>query len=375
MTPNPEMFNVVEKDGLRLISPSHTAGVANAPWDRDTLIYRSRVETLEGETVSQGFKKFFNLDSGPLDLQVRMSDIVEAVENGGAVATLKLDGSLLIRSVYNGKVMLRTRGSFGYEHLDNAHEMTTFYEKYPRLFETGLYGDISLLFEWTTPNNVIVLKYDQPELTLIGGISHVDGHYISMSSLAEIGELLGVPVVKHFNMNAESWARLYEQMVWDQTIEGYVIRLKGEQVLVKVKCQPYLTKHALKSTLSSEKLADMYFQQGQPTFKGFCEAFASSFDEETLIWALGAISNLYEGVKIMNAIVDALSRKALSRQDLSRKDAAIAGLAEYGQTKKFAAYMQVWEGKPIKTELLKSLLLQNTKQVEIDMFKPVEDSN
>lgn len=364
-----EHFDFKEHNGLRLYTPKHEVG--NIGWTRDTIQYRSRVEDFNGNVISQGFKKFFNLGTGPLDLQIGVEDVIKSLGKG-AVATLKMDGSLLIRSVYQNKVMLRTRGSLTYEHLDNAHEMEQFFKQYPKLFNPTFYGagGISLLFEWTTPNNIIVLKYAEPKLTLIGAITHNTLHYTSVYTLKWMADHMGVPVVDHFNLDAHGWDKMQAQLESNQDIEGYVIRLHGEQDLVKVKCQPYLTKHGLKSTLTTDKLADMYLQQGRPDFEGFCSNFVKDFDEETFMWAIGAISNLYDGVRELNAIESHMSAKAHLRKDWTRKDVAIAGQHEYGVTKRFAAFMNLWEGKAIEPKLLKSILLQSTKQVEISMIKP-----
>jgi len=297
--------------------------------------------------------------------------VVKASEKKDAIATLKLDGSLLIRSVYKGQVMFRTRGSFGYEFLDNASEMEWFKAKYPALFDPTLMEGYSLLLEWTSPANVIVIKYPEPELTLIGGILHApDLPYLTMKQVEWTASFLGLPCVKWFPLTKAGWDEMLGDLETESTIEGYVLRLHGEQTLVKVKCVPYLTKHGLKSTLSTEKLVDMWFQQGQPDYKTFCDNFMKDFDEETFMWALGAISNLFDGVKEYNLITTHMAGKALERRGLSRKDAAIAGQADYGKTKRFSLYMNFWEGKPPKPDLLKTILLQSTKQVEIGMFKP-----
>lgn len=289
MTPNPEYFNITERDGLRLILPKHEVG--NAGWTTDTVRYRSRVETLEGEGVSLGFRKFFNLQTGPTELQVTGEDVLHYIGKGDAIATLKLDGSLLIRSTHKGKVILRTRGSFGYEFLDNAADMEIFKTKYPSLFNPVAWESMSLLFEWTSPNNVIVLKYPEPELTLIGAIWNKSGNYMRVRALESLSRMTGVPLVKWFKLDKDGWEYLQSELAANNEVEGWVLRLGGEQVLVKVKCQPYLTKHALKSTLTTEKLADMWMELGQPDFTAFIEHFIKSFDEETYLWALGAISS------------------------------------------------------------------------------------
>lgn len=65
ITPDPEHFLIREQDGLRLITPKSSAAFDDQIWNPNNLQFRSRVETLDGETVSQGFKKFMNLGQGP----------------------------------------------------------------------------------------------------------------------------------------------------------------------------------------------------------------------------------------------------------------------------------------------------------------------
>jgi len=384
-----EYFNIQEKDGLRLIVPAHSAAIGNAGWTPKNVWWRSRVETLDGQVVSQGFGKFFNVGQGPDDLRIAINDIAQAIEHNDALATLKIDGSLLIRSVYNNKVYLRTRGSFGYSHLENAFEIDTeFTKKYPKLFDVGFAKNHSLLFEWVSPFNTIVIKYPEPALYLIGAVDHRTMSYVRMSELTEIGQILNIPVTQFFPLTSQGWADLYTDLEKNKDIEGYVIRLRHEQSLVKVKCAHYLTKHALKSNLTTEKLADMYFQYGRPTFSQFVDKFKESFDEEITMWAMPAISTLYDGVRELEAIEQHIQTKVtnwktarerketearprnidnIRRED--RKEFAIRAQQEYGHTKKFAYAMSVYLGEMANREkLLKSLLLQNTKQVDLSIF-------
>lgn len=387
-----DFFTVREERGLRLITPAHSAAVGNAAWNPHNLWLRSRIETLDGYTVSQGFGKFFNLGHGPLDLNIGIGDVAKAVDRGDALATLKMDGSLLIRSVHKNDVICRTRGSFSYEHLDNSQEMGEFFERHPKLIEPGFASQYSLLFEWTSPTNVIVLRYPEPKLTLIGAVDHRNMSYVPVSDLKEIASSLNVDLVDFFPLTAQGWTDLYASMESDKEIEGYVIRLNREQTLVKVKCSHYLTKHALKSRLTTETLADMYFQYGRPNFEGFMSRFAEDFDEEIGMWAMPAIAGMYDGVRELLKIEQHLVRKAEAAQLIleakvntrpenaaffereMRKDFALQSRSDYGSTKKFSLAMALYLNESHKyTNLLKSILLQNTRQVEMSFMKPGRD--
>src|SRR6185436_17712246 len=100
-TVDTELFRIVEKDDQRLITPRHDMTNDNMGWTKDNVWMRSRVETLGGKTVSQGYAKFWNLECGPEFAKVTIANVLDAIRNGRkVVATLKVDGSLLIRSVY-----------------------------------------------------------------------------------------------------------------------------------------------------------------------------------------------------------------------------------------------------------------------------------
>ena len=194
--------------------------------------------------------------------------------------------------------------------------------------------------------------------------------YERMSVLDSLSECLALKTrMQAFHLDSAGWRQLQAYIESDTQIEGYVIRLNGQQTLVKVKCPHYLAKHALKSHLTTEKLADLYCQYERPNFAGFLAKFSEAFDEETAQWALSPISALYDGVRELEGIEKHIALKAQERKTWTRKDAAIAGQSEYGQTKKSASYMMVWCGQTPKTEFLKSLLLQNTKQMELSFLK------
>ena len=365
-------FNVSEQNGLRLITPTRETAVSNYVWTSDNLWLRSRIETLDGKTVSQGFGKFFNLGMGPIFLQTTVEHIADAITKQDVIATVKLDGSLLIRSVHEGKVMFRTRGSFGYDHLDNGWEVDQiFKQKYPKLFDPERGEELSLLFEWTTPNNPIVMKYSEPDLTLVGVVDHAIMKYCSMRVLEAMAKELGVPLVEWYPLDSKGLEDLMTRLTTEQRIEGWVVRIDNEQILVKIKCDPYLAKHRLKSNMTSDLLADLWFTQGRPNFQTFIKSFEEQYDEETAMWALPVISKLFDGVKTLDAIVTVIEEKVrdANKKGLSRKDFAISMLSQYGQTKKFSLAMNLWTGKTDNAELLKGILLQNTKQFELGMFK------
>lgn len=365
-------FQITERDGLRLILPTRETAVSNGAWTADNLWLRSRIEDLEGRTVSQGFGKFFNLGMGPTWCATRVEDIAAAAEKGDAFASIKLDGSLFVRSVHEKGVILRTRGSMGYDHLENGWEVDQIFRaKYPKLWDLSLFADRSLLFEWTTPNNRIVIGYTEPELTLIGAVNHAGMRYETLKWLGGASDALSMPIVRHWPLDSLGLLQMMSSLETEKRIEGWVVRLRGEQHLVRIKCEPYLAKHRLKSNLSTEGLVDLWFVQGRPTYTEFMRWFEAQYDEEMAMWALPAVSRMFDGIRELNDIVSTIEGKVRDalRTGLARKDFAISMLNQYGQTKKFALCMQLYTGRTDNTEVLKGILLQNTRQTEMGMFR------
>ena len=328
-----ELFSVrnhPSKD-WRLINPRHDMTNDNIGWTKDNVWLRSRIETPSGKTVSQGYAKFWNLECGCEFAKVTTADVLDAIRNGRKViATLKLDGSLLIRSVFNKELILRTRGSFSYEHHEaTAAEMELFKQRYPRLFDVSLYNErIHLFLEWLTPNNQIVVRYEQPELHLIGGVQENHGgvkRYLTMDELKPIALDLGIQLVEQFEINSvKDWYNFYQTTIDARDIEGYVLRLDAEQKLVKVKAKLYLAKHALKSELSFKKMIEMWIEMGcNKSHESILAQLQNMYDEETVMWALPYVDALYKAVDAWRA--DLLSVKCYvePRKEWSRKDFAI----------------------------------------------------
>jgi hypothetical protein len=359
--PNPEDFRVIERDGLRLINPRADRNNDNGIWTLETVHFRSRIEDIvTRETVSQGFPKFGNLGYGPDTFRVTMDDVVQACQDGHAFATLKVDGSLLIRSVHKGKVIYRTRGAFDYAHQENAGEVNRFRVDYPKLEDPTYRPNESLLFEWVSPKNVIVIKYPEPDITLIGAIHHQTFQMARLCELLDIAEDTNIPLVDAFPMSVKGWDRLLDECKDRADIEGYVIRFADEQRLVKIKCSPYLTKHALKDTMSDAKLAELWVSYGSPPQAEFHARFSRDFNEETLLWALPMIEEFYEGVHIFEDRLrhaQTLAQTAVTH-GTAQKDFALRVQETYGKGKWMAFCMMAYTQRPIDPAFTLALLLQ-----------------
>lgn len=262
--PDTSQFNFkdcnIAGDECWLITPKDMATV----WTDENARFRSCiVRKADGYVVSQGFGKFTNFGERPDFQQWDPSWKIEARH--------KLDGSLLIVSKYKGELIVRTRGTIDARQLPNGHEIDLLMRKYPMAFN-NIYNDgccesICLLYEWTTPSNIIVLReHDEPTLTLVGGIYTESGKYVDQTNLDLVAPWWGVARPQRYEYNSVEECIL-DVSAWKGK-EGVVLYSPDGQTLKKIKADEYCELHKLATGIKSiNQVLDVFM-----TSPKFCAA-------------------------------------------------------------------------------------------------------
>lgn len=317
-------------DNCYLVTPAHIG----CKWEKRTLIFRSSIWNRQGEPVSLSFKKFFNWGEQP-DLAHTPFSLTA---NGGCELMEKIDGSTLIISKYKGQVIVRTRGTTDATTLKNGYEIEILKKKYPNVFnfckdKDGFNPDTfggSMIYEWVSPVNKIVINYgDEPELYLTGIIHHSDYTLWSQKDLDEFAIWLGVKRPQHFNF--ASIQEMLEGVEKLQGQEGLCVYCNKGQDIRKVKSAWYLALHSLKSNLTTDKLAEMWFVWGKPEYEEYCKKFQETFDFECLKFAQKGISLLFDGIREYIGIMNHIGVLYEENKHLCRKDYAIKMQSGYGK--------------------------------------------
>lgn len=244
--PDSKQFNykdvTVAGDDCWLITPKSMS----VQWTDDNSRFRSCiVRKSDNVVVSQGFAKFTNFGEQPKFQPWNSSWPVKAVH--------KLDGSLLIVSRHNNMLVARTRGTVDARALASGHEIDGLVEKYSNAFDNNfLDNGYSILFEWTSPAHIIVLReHTVPTLTLIGIIFNQTGQYLSQKSLDDIAKLWGIgrPALYSYDSVCDC---IVDVQNWVGK-EGVVLYSPDGQTLKKIKSSHYCALHKLASGISSEK--------------------------------------------------------------------------------------------------------------------------
>ena len=346
---------------VHLIQPQHIG----TQWRQDNKHMRSVVVNYAGEVISAGFPKFTNWgenpDHFPVPNSLKHCTVVE-----------KLDGSLLIVTKYNGQYILRTRGTVDASTLANGHELEIFKER----FKDGLQKlvddsptwkspdtwPLSLLFEWVSPINKIVLNYgEQPDWYLVGIVNHNDYSLATQSEL-DIWSNLGFKRPPTYTFSGvEDLLKDVDQ--W-RGKEGVVVYSKNDQMLHKVKAMQYLKCHAFKSNATFENTIEMFFEFDMPSYQDFEVKLIEKFDYECYQMVRGHISTICDGYKEILNIVEGMHRFVDKIKLLNtRKEQATAVFSSYGKESNRSSYIfTILDGKKLSKEQLKKLLYQVTKK-------------
>jgi hypothetical protein len=336
-----------------LIQPQHIG----TKWHQDNKHMRSVVVNYAGEVISAGFPKFTNWgenpDHFPVPNSLKHCTVVE-----------KLDGSLLIVSKYNGQYILRTRGTVDASTLANGHELELFKNTIlSKLTDNNDTWDYSVLFEWLSPINKIVLNYgDEPSWRLIGFINHINYSLAQQDMLDAMAKKYGFDRPPTYTFSSvEDLLKDVDQ--W-RGKEGVVVYSKNDQMLHKVKGAWYLALHHMKSELSNiEKVIDVWLEQGMPDYQTFYNYIFTTFDYELAEQCRGMISRICDAKKEVDMIVIGMNEFVNNRLKTlpTRKLQAEQVISAYGITNRASFLFKLLDGKSLGKEEYKKLLFQVLK--------------
>ena len=337
---------------LYLVQPQHIG----CKWTQENKIFRSSIWNKEGELVSAGFPKFPNWgeqpDVFPLPTSLKGCNCIE-----------KLDGSSLIVSKYRGRIILRTRGTFDASVHENGAELEEFLKRYPTLSHNIDTGVKSLIFEWTSPNQRIVLNYgDKPTFVLIGGIYHKDYSLFTQAELDTLAEWHDFDRPKVYSFDSiENLSIMVKE--WKGK-EGVVVYSKDDQVLHKVKSAWYLALHKMKSEIANiENLVDVYLTWEMPEYEAFEARLVETFDYELFSQIIGDVSKICEAKKNADRIVAHMKHTVPYFQAKTRKEAALEIIDAYGATAKKGIMFNLLDGRELDSKAWKTLIMQGLTRV------------
>lgn len=311
-----------------LVFPAKGNFMPAAEWSESERLFRSLMFNREsGEVVSIGFPKFFNYSEDEKDTTL----LDKKLKSGAAVQfTEKMDGSLIIRSVVDGQVRLRTRGTTqAGDHGEAAWKVLR--AKYPDLEDPEFEPESSMLFEFITPDPElkVVLNYSEEDLVLLDRINHQNLQLDSYSNIVDLADSNNLRVVETRDLPTDPEELLASVEVLEQS-EGVVARVVDDndsQRLVKIKSADYLLRHRLRFALTSKSVCSICIERDINDLDGFEDYLKESGADWELVEDAKPLVETFiktkaDSVKALDAFseeVNAAAKKYPDRGDFARE--------------------------------------------------------
>lgn len=243
-------FVVIEKDRCRIIDYLY---LKNDTFRGNGAEFRIECRGISfdenGDIMSRPLHKFFNLNETD-DTQLHNLNF-EKLD----VTMEKLDGSMIhvlpFRIGDQTHYRLATRKGI----TDTSMQAEVFVARnshYINFFKFCDQHGLTPIFEWISPNNRIVVQYDNEQLVLLAMRSKVSGTYISNDEMDSIALQYEIPVVERYVADQKSHEEIVNGIRFQTGIEGFVFRFQDS--FVKIKTEEYVRLHLVKQFLENERL-------------------------------------------------------------------------------------------------------------------------
>jgi RNA ligase len=194
----------------------------------------------DGAIMARPFHKFFNVGERE-HTQPHLLDFTAA-----HMIMDKLDGSMIHPAqLRDGSVRFMTRmGITDTALLAERHASTELLAA----LAAFLADDITPIFEFTAPDNRIVVKYEESALTLLALRHTISGAYLDRAEVEAAARALNVGAVRLWDPHDD----LIETVRALKGAEGVVVRF-ADGLWVKIKGEEYALMHKAKDAISREK--------------------------------------------------------------------------------------------------------------------------
>lgn len=349
-------FKVARKDGYTVIDYVFAKDdTFSSPMDLEC---RGLKFGADGHIISRPFHKFFNLGERP-DLQIKDFDVTEKHE-----ILEKMDGSMIHGAVVNGEFVFMTRmGHTDVAKKAERHITPELRAECLRLSEQ----DITPIFEWTAPDNRIVVKYKSSSLTLLALRDIHYGNYYQNSAVRAVAARMGVQSVKEYPVakNAKEFIE-YARSLPEQ--EGFVVKVEthGKSVWFKLKADAYVRKHKAKEALNQEKNVIRLILNNE------LDDVLPILDKDQMESVLNYQKDLRNGISESGEFIDRIVRM---HSDLSQKDFATKVVQKHHLLARPLMF-KVRASNDNNTEaLIAETILGNTgSQTKVDQYRDLHEA-
>jgi RNA ligase len=237
-------FVVSERPGYRVID--YVYALEDSFDHPDRIQCRGLKFDATGAILARPLHKFFNIGEKP-DIQTHNLDL-----NRPHVIMEKLDGSMIHPAVLDNQLVLMTRmGVTETAQLASRHLTPKLEQVCRHWIETEGYTPV---FEFTAPDNRIVVHYDQSRLTLLAMRHIITGTYLERDQVEDCARDMGLYAVDTIPSDWRDTGSFSEFVRVLEGREGFVVRF-DDGLWVKAKSEDYVLRHKTRDQAGIEKNA------------------------------------------------------------------------------------------------------------------------
>lgn len=253
--------------------------------------------------VSLALPKIWNAHEKAL---LQTEEINNIIKNPSKLFILeKLDGTMISRFVWRGKVYFTTRGVISGDseydsiYINKAIEIAT--NKYPKLLDAEIWPDNTLIMELIFPEGKIITNYsDLEELTLIAAL-HDNICYFTYYDLKFLAKSLELPLVKMIEVPGNTYLEKMDNAlasIKGTDLEGFVMVLEQSSEVVyrmKFKGEDYIRTLKIMNRCSYKNVVEICIDNGIYLSSGdFRKIILRLGGDDLPIWVIDEYIKLHE---------------------------------------------------------------------------------
>lgn len=259
ITQNDEMF-----PSIALIKYSLIGKEQPDLYENPNSIYRelrSLVIDIKNENIVLcPFKKFFNVNEIP---ETSMENVINNIKCAKTVEiSNKLDGSMQQARWYNNQFFYTGSSAIDpkeSQQLKDGLDIFNSSVNHQNMVKEN--PNLTFIFEYISPNNLIVVKYNETKLCLIGIRDVYTGRQFTYNEMVEYANKYNVPHTEVENRTFNEVINSIDNYHAEEK-EGWVLYVDGN--MYKMKCNEYREVHRILSFVSApniimKSIADDYF--------------------------------------------------------------------------------------------------------------------
>ncbi|MBX9837859.1 MAG: hypothetical protein K2X69_06035 [Silvanigrellaceae bacterium] len=282
-----------------------------------------------GLLISRPLHKFFNLAERE-EVQPKNLDFNSIVAGFDI-----MDGSMITTGFINNSFFAKSKKSFKSDVAVSAEKFCTSNHKYIEFTKYCSLAMLTPIFEYTSPENRIVLRYEKENMTILHIRHNFTGEYLMPSEVQVLAEKFDISYNRPIFGREMDMPSLVKSLSTVEGIEGYVIQFKNGE-MIKIKTKWYMDLHHVVNFQRKRDIANMVVEETIDDFIGYLSLNAPNAD----LSQIHTINNfINDFIATLESEVKSISAPYVG---LSFKEAAIA----FKTHKYFGLIMRYLRGVP-----------------------------